>query len=100
LPTQKKNGVDLSTLRARQFNSSDFDYFDYIFVMDTNNLKNVVALAKSQTHKQKVSLFLNTLYPDLHMEVPDPYYHDEQKFEEVFQLVYKACNNLILNLAK
>jgi protein-tyrosine-phosphatase len=28
------------------------------------------------------------------MEVPDPYYGTDQTFEEVFQLVYKACDNL------
>ena len=90
----KKNGVDLSQLRARQFSSSDFDVFDHIFVMDQNNFNNVIALAKNETQKQKVQLFLNTLYPDKNMEVPDPYHHDENKFEEVFQLVFEACNNI------
>jgi protein-tyrosine phosphatase len=90
----KKNGVDLSHLRARQFSGSDFDDFDHIFVMDKSNLKNIVSQAKNEEQKQKVSLFLNTLYPGKNMEVPDPYYHDEKKFEEVFQLVYKACDKL------
>src|SRR3954468_15064208 len=50
----KKNGVDLSHLRARQFALTDFDDFDFIYVMDLNNLKNVLALAKNNAHKQKV----------------------------------------------
>jgi protein-tyrosine phosphatase len=37
----KKNGIDLSALRARQFTVSDFDEFDSIYVMDKTNLKNV-----------------------------------------------------------
>jgi len=90
----KKNGVDLSQLRARQFKASDYDEFDNIYVMDQNNLKNVLALAKNKDHKQKVSLFLETLYPASGMEVPDPYYGNENDFEEVFQLVFKACDNL------
>jgi len=90
----KKNGIDLSQLRARQFNASDYDAFDNIYVMDQNNLKNVLALAKNKDHKQKVSLFLETLYPGSGMEVPDPYYGNENGFEEVFQLVFKACDNL------
>ncbi len=89
----KKNGVNLSQLRARQFTKRDFEDFDTIFVMDKSNLNNVLALATNESQKKKVSLFLNTLHPDQNMEVPDPYYHDEQKFEEVFQLVYKACDN-------
>jgi protein-tyrosine phosphatase len=68
----KKNGVDLSFLRARQFHENDFDNFDKIFVMDKSNFTNVIALAKNETHKNKVSLFLNTAFPNTDMEVPDP----------------------------
>ncbi|MDO9001220.1 MAG: low molecular weight protein-tyrosine-phosphatase [Bacteroidota bacterium] len=91
----KKNGVDLSFLRARQFNVNDFDAFDKIYVMDKSNLTNVVALAKNQTHKNKVSLFLNEVYPNTNLEVPDPYYGTEKDFEDVFQLVYKASELFI-----
>lgn len=90
----KKNGVDLSALRARQFHATDFDKFDHIFVMDKSNLKNVLTVSDKKEHVQKVSLFLNSLHPEMGMEVPDPYYGTEKHFEEVFQLVYKACDNL------
>lgn len=90
----KKNGIDLSELRARQFKTSDFDNFDRIFVMDKSNLKNVLHLAKNEEHKKKVSLFLNSMHPGKDLEVPDPYYGTETTFEEVFQLVYKACDKL------
>lgn len=87
----KKNGVDLTPLRARQFKASDLDKFDKIYVMDKSNLSNVLALAKNETQKAKVDLFLNTLYPNKDMEVPDPYFGGEQGFEDVFQMVYKTC---------
>jgi len=92
----KKNGVDLSSLRARQFDKKDLDTFDKIYVMDHSNLRNVLALAKDQKQKEKVSLFLNTVYPGRDLEVPDPYYGTEQGFEDVFQLVYKACETFSL----
>ncbi len=95
----KKNGVDLSYLRARQFSVNDFDTFDRIYVMDQNNLKTVLALAKDQKHKEKVSLFLNNVYPGKDLEVPDPYYGSEKSFEDVFQLVYKACEIYSANLS-
>ncbi len=85
----RKNGVDLSPLRARQFTGSDFDTFDRIYVMDKSNLKNVMSLAKNELHKNKVSLFLND-----GAEVPDPYYGTEEDFEHVFRLVYKNCERL------
>lgn len=90
----KKNGVDLSALRARQFSSSDFDAFDEILVMDKNNLKNVMSMAKNDAHKMKVRVFLEgNKFSDL-LEVPDPYYGTEEDFEKVFRLVYQNCERI------
>ena len=91
----KKNGIDLSSLRARQFIVSDFDHFDKIYVMDNNNYENVVRLAKNESQKSKVSLFLDEDVEGTNVEVPDPYYGTEKDFEYVFQLVYKKCERLI-----
>ncbi|HEX7413846.1 MAG TPA: low molecular weight protein-tyrosine-phosphatase [Bacteroidia bacterium] len=91
----KKNGVDISHLRARQFSADDFDAFDKIYVMDSGNYKEVLALTKNKTHKNKVDYLLNVLHPDQNKHVPDPYYGSEKDFEEVFQLVYKACKKII-----
>jgi protein-tyrosine phosphatase len=90
----KRNGIDLSPLRARQFQAEDFDKFDLILVMDKSNQKNVLSLAKTSAHKEKVSLLLNLSDPGKDIEVPDPYYGGEQGFENVFQMVYTACENL------
>jgi protein-tyrosine phosphatase len=91
----KKNGVDLSALRARKFSATDFDQFDKIYVMDRSNYADVLKLAKTGEHRAKTSLLLEVLYPGKNKAVPDPYYGDEDGFEEVFQLVYKACLKLI-----
>lgn len=87
----KKHGVDLSPLRARQFKASDFDQFDIIYVMDKSNRSNVLALAANEHHQQKVKLLLSEIDSNEIPEVPDPYFGGEQGFEDVFQLVYKAC---------
>jgi protein-tyrosine phosphatase len=86
-----KNGVDLSGLRARQFKVEDFDAFDHVLVMDQNNLKNVLALARNEGHRKKINLFLDLAIDGNLQEVPDPYYGTEKDFEAVFQLVKKAC---------
>lgn len=90
----RKNGVDLSPLRARQFRAKDFREFDRIFVMDKSNFSNVASLAPSEELLMKVDLLLNKAFPGEDREVPDPYYGGEEGFEEVFQLVYKACEQL------
>jgi protein-tyrosine phosphatase len=88
-----KHDVDLKSLRARQFKASDFEKFDKIYVMDNSNMANVLALAKNEEHKAKVDLLLNASNPGMNLEVPDPYFGGEQGFEDVFQMVYKACQN-------
>lgn len=93
----KKNGVDLSALRARQFKAEDFRHFDKIYVMDKSNLSNVTALAKTEDDLKKVDLLLNVSKPNSDNEVPDPYYGGEEGFENVFQLVWEACEKLALN---
>jgi protein-tyrosine phosphatase len=98
IQTAKANGIDISGLRARQFTSQDFEDFDRIYVMDQSNYKNVLALANSNADRQKVSLFLDHLYPNKQLEVPDPYYGNQSDFDAVFTLVNEATEALISDL--
>jgi len=98
METALKYGCDLSTLRARQFDVSDFKKFDVIYVMDSSNYNNVVKLGSSESDKNKVKLFLNELYPGRNMAVPDPYYGGEQGFEDVYELVNKTTDVIIEKL--
>lgn len=88
----KKHNIDISKLKARQFVVSDFDNFDLIFVMDSSNYADVIALARNENDKQKVELILNRVYPNSNMSVPDPYFGGEQGFENVFILLDNACS--------
>lgn len=90
----KEHGIDISKLVARQFIVSDYDKFDTIYVMDASNYQDIISLARNETDKQKVQLILNELYPNSNMSVPDPYYGGEQGFENVFQLLNKACDKI------
>lgn len=53
-----------------------------------------MALATNEAHKAKVDLLLNASNPGMNLEVPDPYFGGEQGFEDVFQMVYKACQHI------
>jgi protein-tyrosine phosphatase len=87
----KKYGLDISKQRARKFTTSDFEEFDYIYVMDNSNLKNVVDLAPNEQAKQKVQLIMNELFENENVDVPDPYYGLENGFENVYQMLNQAC---------
>ena len=91
----KKYGVDISTLRARQFVVADFDRFDHIYVMDDSNLQNVIRLARNENDKNKVELLLNEMSPSENLPVPDPYYGGDHDFIAVIELLEKATDAVI-----
>ncbi len=84
----KENGVDISQQVCRVFSVADFDGFDHILVMDRNNLRDVLAKARTHHDRQKVSLLLGE------DTVPDPYYDDAQ-FVPVFKLIEQGCKDFI-----
>ncbi len=88
----KKNNIDISTLRARKFERSDFINFDKIYVMDKNNFNDVIGLAENKNEASKVILITDILDSDSF--VPDPYYGDLDDFEKVFNLLDKICQKI------
>lgn len=86
----RQYGIEISDQRARQFQPADFERFDRIFVMDTQNHHDVLRLAGKEEHKEKVELILDQIHPGEARSVPDPYY-DDNGFEAVFQMLDRAC---------
>jgi protein-tyrosine phosphatase len=87
----KKNGLDISYQKGRQFSSADFDTFDYIFVMDNSNYDNVIALAETNQQKEKVKLIMNELTPQQNKDVPDPYFGMHNGFDIVYTMLDEVC---------
>ena len=92
ISTAKKNNLDISNQKGRQFSVSDFDAFDYIYVMDNSNYDDVISLSKNPEHRQKVQLILNELFPGENVDVPDPYYGVANGFDAVYQMLDQACD--------
>ena len=96
----RKYGLDISNLKGRQFNISDFDTFDLIYVMDESNFKNVVKLARNDGNISKVKMILNEVYPNQNYDVPDPYYGGDSGFENVYKMLDEACDKIAEDLTK
>ena len=96
--TAKKHGLDISSQRCRQIKPSDFETFDYIYVMDNSNYTNVIALAPNEEAKSKVKIILNELNPNKNQEVPDPYYGDMTGFENVYEILDEVCELIAKNI--
>ena len=91
----KERGVDISKLVARQITEDDFENFDKIYVADAEVYDGVVELAVNREQKLKVDYIMNLVHPDLNMPVPDPYFGGIEGFEKVFDMLDKACDNII-----
>jgi len=87
----KKNKLDISKQKGRQFTTRDFDFFDYIYVMDNSNYNDVMELSKNEEQKNKVQLILNELFPNENVDVPDPYYGVPNGFDAVYKMLDEAC---------
>ena len=90
-----KNGIDLTDQRARQFSEKDFDDFDKIYAMDTNNYSNIISLARNQSDRDKVDVILNELNPKSYDSVPDPYYGAGDGFQIVYDMLDNACDAIV-----
>ena len=84
----KDNNIDISKQRARAFRSDDFQKFDIIYAMDSQNFNDLISMSKSKEEMMKVKLILEN------KNVPDPYYGDISDFKNVFKLLDKVCDQI------
>jgi len=93
-----KYAIDLNQQRARQFSRADFDEFDIIYAMDTNNYAHLISLASTETERNKIRMILNEINPNAYQSVPDPYYGGENGFQDVYNMLEKACDKIIQDI--
>ena len=93
-------GIALSGA-ARQVRSSDFREFDLLLCADGDNLRDVRAIAPGEAARDKVRR-LREFDPAAveagDLDIPDPYYGGARGFEDVLDLVERACEGLLEDL--
>jgi protein-tyrosine phosphatase len=83
---------------ARRFEPEDFERFDLILAMDSENRRELLRQAPDEEAAAKVRLlreFDRASAGDGDLDVPDPYYGGEQGFEHVLDLVDAATRGLL-----
>jgi protein-tyrosine phosphatase len=95
----RQRGIELPS-RAQQFQSGDFERFDYVLAMDTSNLEHLRRLARKE-QAGKLQLLLD-FHPDSPpgSSVPDPYYGGAEGFETVLDLCQRACEGLLQSIVE
>ena len=95
--TALARGIDISNLRGRQYQQSDFEKFDYIVTMDNQNYREMVVESPEQ-YRNKIYLFCKFAHNYNEQEVPDPYYGGKKGFEQVYDLILDASKGLLTHI--
>ena len=90
LKTLRKHGIFNTVHFAKQITNYDYDFYDYIFVMDYNNLK-MMKIVLNRVNIDKAQLIGEFIKPGLCIE--DPWYTDN--FELVYNQLDTAINRFI-----
>jgi protein-tyrosine phosphatase len=91
----KLNGIDICRQRARRFVAEDFEVYDKIYALAADVLDDIRRIAKKKMDETKVDLLMNEIYPEMNMDVPDPYYGAEPGYHEVYKMIDKVCEAII-----
>lgn len=90
----RKYNIDISAQQSRPLTKADLDAFDLIYVMDSENYNNVLALCEREEQRAKVKMIMNEVQPGYNMAVPDPYW-DNDGFEQVYQMLDAATDRIV-----
>lgn len=95
LKTLKRHNITDYKHFARQLKSKDFKEFDYILVMDDENLDDVYSMGSSYG-TAKVKLLGSYDKDATSDQVQDPYYgKGDEGFERVFKQCWKCCSEFL-----
>ena len=94
----RKNGAEISHLRARQVTAEDFRRFDYVVALDEKNLRNLRAL-RPPGGKAELSLLLDHVEGGEGQPVADPYYGQEHLFDLTWAHVTAGARGLVRKIA-
>ena len=85
--TLRRHNIPFSTHYARQITKDDYDNFDYIIVMDDENIMGLRRIVSDNSKTYKLLSFTNE-----NRDVIDPWY--SRRFEECFDDIDRGCKAL------
>lgn len=90
----EKHGLKISG-NAKLFRKQDFDKYDKIYVMDTQNFRDVKDLARNQADINKIDYLMNVLEPGKNKTIGDPFMTGVEDIESVYQLMDKVTDKIL-----
>jgi protein-tyrosine phosphatase len=89
----RRAGVDIAALRARKVTRGDFERFEWIVVLDRDNLADLEALRPAGS-RARLSLLLDHVPGREGQDVADPYYGGDAHFDETWRDVSAGARGL------
>lgn len=101
IETALKHGIDIRNIKAREVEDTDFEIFNYIVAMDKGNLELLHAQSPKE-YKYKIDLLLSYVEEKckINIEVPDPYIHELEAFERVYNMIDSGAKALFNHILK
>jgi protein-tyrosine phosphatase len=93
----KRNGVDISHLRARLVTADDFQRFDHVVALDAQNLADLRRLRPASS-KAKLSLLLDYVEGREGQAVADPYHGSDEHFDATWADVTAGTKALVRSI--
>jgi protein-tyrosine phosphatase len=94
----KRRGIVIEHA-ARQVSSTDLETFDFVLVMDRENLRKLDRVRGNGSHRAEVRLLRSfDAEASEELEVPDPYFGGPRGFEDVHDMVERACRGLLAHI--
>lgn len=93
----RAKGYDLSRLRARLLQPSDYVEFDLLIAMGQDHLAHMQRQTPA-VYRSKLSLMMMHARPQQKIDVPDPYYGGTQQFHSVLIMLENAISHLFREL--
>ena len=94
----RRHGIDISDQRARKLTRDDFRKFTHIVAADEDVLSALEAMRPSDGTAE-LSLMLDHVGGREGQSVTDPYYGDDEDFDQTWQDVSEAARGLALKLS-
>ena len=93
----RQRGIEISSLRSRQFEASDCDRFDLILAMSREHVSFIRYVGGDRV-VEKLRLFMEYAADAKADEVPDPYGGKQRDYVKAFELIERAAVGLIQDL--
>lgn len=89
----EKHNVNIDRHYSTQITRIDYKRFDYIFVMDDNNMRNIIRNVKEDNEHK---IFMITKFADMPGFIEDPWYtgHYEKVYNELNEAIQKILKKL------